>query len=116
VLRGTHGKYSEKNQDAIPTVFEFEKLKELADGVPLATILHPDANWKEERALETKRGKQAKNKAKDKHSTKTFKRDWLPLVLVMKARGKSISEITKRIRKVSEHHISEMTIKKWISQ
>lgn len=42
-----------------PTVFEFNGLMELADGVQLATLHHPDTHWQKERGLQSKRGQVA---------------------------------------------------------
>lgn len=54
--------FDKHNQGAIPTVHEFELLMEAADGVPLYTICHPDADWKTVRAFQTGRGRAAKGR------------------------------------------------------
>lgn len=46
------------NWDVLPTQAEIEKLLKIADGVPLATRLHPSLTPKEIHALATKRGNQ----------------------------------------------------------
>ncbi len=53
--------YSKHRQDIKPSVFEYEQLREITEGVTLATILHPDTSWKEERSYQTKRGIREKN-------------------------------------------------------
>lgn len=49
-------KYKTTVPDAWPSVGEFEQLAAEANGVVLATCLHPDTHWREVRAFETQRG------------------------------------------------------------
>jgi hypothetical protein len=41
---------------AQPTEEELQALMDLADGVPLVTVLHPDTPWREVRSHQTRRG------------------------------------------------------------
>ena len=48
-----------RNAGAQPTQAEYEALVRAVGGATLATILHPDTDWREVRAAETRRGKRA---------------------------------------------------------
>jgi hypothetical protein len=48
-----------RNPGAQPTQAEYEALVRAVGGVTLATVLHPDTDWREVRAAETRRGRRA---------------------------------------------------------
>lgn len=62
--------HTKRNPGAQPTVQEFEELLRATQGVPLATILHPDTPWREVRAWQAKRGQHAKGRKGGRPSKK----------------------------------------------
>jgi hypothetical protein len=54
--------HSKSNPGAQPTQDEFLMLQRKADGVQLATILHPDTPWREVRGVQSRRGQIAKKR------------------------------------------------------
>jgi hypothetical protein len=54
--------HTKNNPGAQPTQDEFRRLQRIADGVPLATILHPDTPWAEVRGHQSRRGQHGKQR------------------------------------------------------
>ena len=107
---------NEKNQEAQPTVHEFESLLGRTKGVTLATLLPPAMPWKSVRGEQTKRGQQAKGrkggrpKAKRPGDKKEHRRVWLSRVLSMSAHGVSSRVIAELIG------MPRATVQRWIKR
>jgi hypothetical protein len=88
--------------DLLPTVEEFEKLKELVEGVPLVTLLHPDKKPSKVTSFRSRWGQEAKgNKGgRPKKNKPGYKKRWrkktLRLVQKLRGKGYSLSEISHR--------------------
>jgi DNA invertase Pin-like site-specific DNA recombinase len=101
--------------DEWPTVEDFASLGELAGEVPLATMLHPDTDWKAVRGHQIWRGQQAKGKRGGRPASNPpgYKKEWRlkfkPLVLELKDAGDSLSEIE------SKTGVSRSTSSRWIN-
>ena len=107
---------SDTRWDAWPTVDEFERLKEMADGVILATLLHPDTPPAEVRAYQTSRGQQQKGRkgGRPKSNRPGYKKarrlELQPQVLRLRQQGcpiEIIGELTG---------LPKATISTWISR
>ncbi len=106
--------YSKKNQDVLPTVAEFDKLMRLADGVTLATLLHPDTSPGDVRSHQIKRGQRAKGhkggrpRITKPGEKKRRREEMLPMVLHLHRVGESRREIAEWTG------LPVMTISDWI--
>ena len=102
--------------DIPPTQHEFETLLELADGVPLLTLLHPDLPPSRVRSKLTKLGQRIKcNKGgrppKKRAGYKNKQREtFLPVALQYYYSGKCISEIARLIG------VPRSTVDRWIKK
>ncbi|MCA9070740.1 MAG: recombinase family protein [Planctomycetaceae bacterium] len=107
-----------------PTVAEYNALQVLADGVTIATILHPDEFG---RSKETKRGQQAKGnkggrppkeKPKTKPHGKVRREAYLPLVLEMHKVGFSLRIIAAELNAMDDGFpdVCHKTISNWIKE
>lgn len=87
------------NPTAIPTVEDFEELMRIADGVPLATVLHPDADYREIKSYQSKYEEKKKDRVlydKSKPGwTIRRRKKYLPIVLKLRAKGMSYGKIVK---------------------
>lgn len=106
--------HSSRNPNVLPSVSEYEALKEATQGVPLYTIMPPNRKWRKVRAYQTKRGKRCKKRPggrpKIKYSGyKKEKRDKnLESVLRLHVKGYSVAEI------VRETGIARSTVVDWL--
>jgi len=83
-----------KNIDLLPTEEEFEKLMEIADGIPLTTILHPDLPPREVRRHQSKntRNKKAPGYKKKKRL------DLLPKASKLFREGMTLREMSRNLK------------------
>lgn len=87
------------NPDALPTVVEFERMKEIFEWIPIATILHPNTEWKEIKAYKEKFREGIQEIAM---LNREERRDrFLPTVLKLRQQGMSYGEIQKNIPNLS---------------
>jgi hypothetical protein len=69
-----HEDYGTRNREVKPTVAQFKKLRRLAGGVTLATVLDPDATRKEVESYQKKRGQRAKGNKGGRPKKAKYKR------------------------------------------
>jgi DNA invertase Pin-like site-specific DNA recombinase len=105
-----------ERKDATPTIAEFEKLQDLADGVPLATILHPDTPPSQIRSHQRKRGQAIKGRCGGRPKKQRPYAKWrrryklLPTVLEMHRDGHSLGQIAKATE------VARSTVQLWIER
>lgn len=108
--------HSNANRDATPTGWQFEQLLAKADGVILATVLHPDAPRSEVESFQRKRGRLIKGrkggrpKIKKPGDKKRWREKKLPLVLKYQRQGGSVREIAGATA------VPFSTVSRWIRQ
>ncbi len=108
VLAESTGRYirspyynSHRNPSAQPTNIEFADLIKSFHGVTLATVLHPDTDWKTVRSHQSKRGQSSKgNKGgRPKKNPSGYKKQWrlekLPYVLRLHKKSINLRDIAK---------------------
>lgn len=94
--------HSSRNPNVLPSVSEYEALKEATQDVALYTIMPPNRKWRKVRAYQTRRGKRCKHKpggrpAKKYSGYKKEKRDkLLESVLRLHAKGYTVAEIVRK--------------------
>ena len=118
-------RYHPKHIDThYPTVEQYQALLELAQGVPLATYMDPDASDKETRSFLTKAGQAAKGrrggrpKKTDNAPGKRKRRKavLLPMVKRLHEEGLSFRKISNHLKGKSNYcDISHQTVKNWLS-
>ncbi len=110
-----HRDYSKTNQEILPSLGEWERLADAAQGVRLATLLEPDVSPRDVRAYQTARGirKRVSMRA-ERQSTRTepkkIKRMRLLKRVVFQRRffERSYGEISKRLG------LPRSTVKQWV--
>ncbi|OHB56570.1 MAG: hypothetical protein A2Y12_04665 [Planctomycetes bacterium GWF2_42_9] len=108
--------HSKNNPSTQPNVAEYERLNQIAGGVTLATVQHPDTSWKKIRSYQSKRGQKAKNNSggrpiKVQPGYKKKQRGKkLPEVIRLHRGGKTVSQISTLTR------TPPSTVKDWISK
>src|SRR6266511_2226742 len=94
------------------SVFEFESLMTEADGVPLATLIHPDTAPNEVRSYQTKRGRAGKGncggRPRERFPKKAIRLEKRPVAVVLWKQGFSYRQISRRL------NVSWSTIRDWI--
>jgi DNA invertase Pin-like site-specific DNA recombinase len=111
-----HPEFGRSNLKALPTEAQFEELLELADGVLLATLWHPDLPPGKVRSRQIKRGHSEKGNRGGRPRTETpgDKKRWrekkLPLVLYWHKREGSRREIA------AATGVPFNTVARWIRQ
>jgi predicted site-specific integrase-resolvase len=87
------------NTTAALTVKDFEELMRVTKGDPLATVLHPDADYREIKRYQSKYEEKKKDRVlydKSKPGwTVRRRKKYLPIVLKLRAEGMSYGEIVK---------------------
>lgn len=101
-----HDYNTEKRPNAQPTVWEYERLVEAADGVSLVSILHPDRDWKRVRAHQTRR---SLNRPVPSGKKRMLRDELLGEVIALRAAGKSYGEI---VRATGVHRTN---VRRWIA-
>ena len=98
------------NQQARPTVQEFEQMAQACHGVLLATIHHPDIDPGEERSVQTQRGQQEKGRKGGRpFKSKRSRREQLrPRVQELHEQGRSIRQISKLL------NVPKTTVDEWV--
>jgi hypothetical protein len=106
--------HTKKNPSAQPTTAEFEALKRVTKGVTLATIHHPDADWKEVRSGQAKRGQSTKGRKgggdRKPGWRKRRKERLQPKARRLRRKGKSYRKIGKRLG------VSVRTAWEWVNE
>jgi DNA invertase Pin-like site-specific DNA recombinase len=89
------------NPTAQLTLEDFEELTKVTKGVPLATVLHPDADYIEIKCYQSKYEEKKKDRIlydKSKPGwTKRRRKKYLPIVLKLRAEGMSYGAIAKQL-------------------
>lgn len=84
-----------------PSVFDMRRLMAEADGVPLATLVHPDAPESEERSEQTKRGQAGKGnyggRPKEQFRKKAKRLKQKPKAIALRREGFSYRQIGRKL-------------------
>jgi hypothetical protein len=109
--------FTNKRQDARPTVLEFEKLRELTEGFPLATFLHPDADWKRERGYQAKRGQREKGNpgGRPVERRDRYREKMLPLARTLREHGWSYDRVAREVTRQGGLRRTNMTMRNWLN-
>ena len=102
--------HSVTNPTAQANALELERLKMWTRGVPMYTVLHPDATFEQERSYETRRGPCGRPPKASPGSIKRRRESLLPQALELRSQGKSYREIEEVLK------VSYSTVRDWIGQ
>lgn len=117
--RGFHTEYW---PDAQAREHELQDLRIVTSGVPLMTLLDPEASPSDVRSLQSKRGQHEKGrfggrpKSKRPGEKKFLRQKWLGTVRKLRRKGRSLREIAQELSCRTGRRISHSTIQDWISR